>query len=46
MKHMQHSLSHDTFKASMALGTWADAAFFNVASAVDILDVKIHSPTD
>ena len=30
----------------MALGSWADAALFNVASAVDILDAKIHSPTN
>ncbi|KAL1739612.1 hypothetical protein HDZ31DRAFT_9157, partial [Schizophyllum fasciatum] len=34
---MQHRMSHDTFKASMALGSWAKAPFFSVDLAVGVL---------
>ncbi len=37
MNFMQHNMSHNTFKASMALGSWVDAPFFNVRAGIEAL---------
>ncbi|KAK1230699.1 hypothetical protein PQX77_006204 [Marasmius sp. AFHP31] len=43
MNFMQHNTSHDTFKASMAIGSWVEAPFFQLSDAVRALEAQVGS---
>jgi hypothetical protein len=43
MGFMQHNTSHDTFKALMAVGSWASTSFFSLYEAVKVLEAQIES---
>ncbi|KAF8891069.1 hypothetical protein CPB85DRAFT_1230941, partial [Mucidula mucida] len=45
MDFMQHNTSHNSFKASMALGSWVDASFFDLKKAIRVLEREIKSPS-
>ncbi len=45
MDFMQHNTSHDSFKASMALGSWVDAPFLDLKKAIRVLEREIKSPS-
>ncbi|KAL0058691.1 hypothetical protein AAF712_014619 [Marasmius tenuissimus] len=43
---MQHNTSHDTFKASMTVGSWVHTPFFSLPDALKALETQIASPSE
>jgi hypothetical protein len=43
MNFMQHKMSHDTFRARMALGSWDDTPMFpGFETAAHVIDSSMH----